>query len=435
MATVVVVPEGGTMAEQYQREYDGGGRGRGDRGDSGRYASHESRMHPHDVNEGGRYEGDGQSYGGSRMSGRDTRQEYESRGRGGETPGRSSEWGGRGDVSSRGTEWSAGGRGGYGSESRDYEPNRWRDDYSPQGSGRYDTQSSQSWRSQADGWRGGSGTGGYGGESGRGYRDDSGGMSGYGGSQYGGGYGGSQYGGGYQDGQGAYGRGNYGQGGGYQQSGSQQSGYGQSEGRYGAESWRGYGDESRGGTFGRNWNDMGGRQGGRQSGGWQGSGQSDWQQRSGSMGSGSMSSGSMGSTFAGRGPKDYQRSDERIREEVSDRMTDDHDLDASEISVEVRGGEVTLTGTVRTRDQKRRAEDLAEQCSGVGDVTNNIRVKQDDSRGGQSSGKSGSSQSDSSQSMSGSGNTGSTASSSGTGGQHGQSSSTKAGRQSSSSGT
>ena len=78
--------------------------------------------------------------------------------------------------------------------------------------------------------------------------------------------------------------------------------------------------------------------------------------------------------FAGRGPKDYQRSDERIREEVSDRMTDDDSLDASDITVQVRQGEVTLAGSVTSRDQKRRAEDMAESISGVREVTNNIRV-------------------------------------------------------------
>ncbi len=78
--------------------------------------------------------------------------------------------------------------------------------------------------------------------------------------------------------------------------------------------------------------------------------------------------------FAGRGPKDYQRSDERIREEISDRMTDDYSLDASDLTVHVKQGEVTLSGTVHSRAQKRRAEDLAECSSGVREVTNNIRV-------------------------------------------------------------
>lgn len=78
--------------------------------------------------------------------------------------------------------------------------------------------------------------------------------------------------------------------------------------------------------------------------------------------------------FAGRGPKGYQRSDDRVREEVCDCMTDDPLLDASEISVDVRQGEVILTGTVTTRDQKRRAEDVVERISGVRDVTNQLRV-------------------------------------------------------------
>jgi hypothetical protein len=82
------------------------------------------------------------------------------------------------------------------------------------------------------------------------------------------------------------------------------------------------------------------------------------------------------SPYYGRGPKDYQRSDDRVREELCDAMTDDPLLDASEITVTVAHGEVTLTGSVTTRDQKRRAEDVAERISGVKDVTNQLRVAQ-----------------------------------------------------------
>ncbi len=39
-------------------------------------------------------------------------------------------------------------------------------------------------------------------------------------------------------------------------------------------------------------------------------------------------------------------------------------------------GEVILTGTVNSRDQKRRAEDIAESISGVNNVENRIRVGQ-----------------------------------------------------------
>ena len=78
--------------------------------------------------------------------------------------------------------------------------------------------------------------------------------------------------------------------------------------------------------------------------------------------------------YAGRGPRGYQRSDERIREEVSERLTDDDRIDASGIEVAVAGGEVTLTGTVESRRMKRHAEDLAESVRGVRDVHNQLRV-------------------------------------------------------------
>lgn len=78
----------------------------------------------------------------------------------------------------------------------------------------------------------------------------------------------------------------------------------------------------------------------------------------------------------GRGPKNYRRSDERIKEDVNDRLSDDNYLDASEVEVAVSNAEVTLTGTVNNRNDKRRAEDLAESISGVTNVENRLRVKQ-----------------------------------------------------------
>ena len=83
-----------------------------------------------------------------------------------------------------------------------------------------------------------------------------------------------------------------------------------------------------------------------------------------------------GEHHRGRGPKGYQRSDERILEDVNDRLTDDPHIDASEIQVSVSNREVTLDGTVNSRFEKRHAEDLAESVSGVGHVQNNLRVQQ-----------------------------------------------------------
>jgi hypothetical protein len=101
------------------------------------------------------------------------------------------------------------------------------------------------------------------------------------------------------------------------------------------------------------------------------------EQWGGSMGrpSGVGQSGRFGS-FAGRGPRNYQRSDERIREEVNERLTDDPRIDASDIDVEVRSGEVILHGRVDERRDKRTAEEIVENLPGVKDVRNEIRVEQ-----------------------------------------------------------
>jgi osmotically-inducible protein OsmY len=78
----------------------------------------------------------------------------------------------------------------------------------------------------------------------------------------------------------------------------------------------------------------------------------------------------------GRGPKGYRRSDDRIRDDVNDRLTEDPQVDASEIEVSVSESEVTISGTVDSRFAKRRAEDIVEAVSGVTHVQNNLRVRQ-----------------------------------------------------------
>jgi osmotically-inducible protein OsmY len=76
----------------------------------------------------------------------------------------------------------------------------------------------------------------------------------------------------------------------------------------------------------------------------------------------------------GKGPKNYKRSPERIKEDVSDKLSDNWMINASEIEVEVNGTEVTLNGIVDRRVNKRLAEDMAESVSGVTHVQNNLRV-------------------------------------------------------------
>jgi hypothetical protein len=75
----------------------------------------------------------------------------------------------------------------------------------------------------------------------------------------------------------------------------------------------------------------------------------------------------------GKGPRGWP-GDERIRDEVSDVLTHDPGVDASDVEVDVEDGEVTLLGTVADRGQKRRAEARAERVRGVRDVHNRIRV-------------------------------------------------------------
>ena len=77
----------------------------------------------------------------------------------------------------------------------------------------------------------------------------------------------------------------------------------------------------------------------------------------------------------GKGPKGYKRSDDRIREAVSEALHDDHEVDASDITVEVSDGEVTLSGIVGDRRSKRLAEQVVEGLAGVHDVVNQLRVK------------------------------------------------------------
>jgi osmotically-inducible protein OsmY len=79
--------------------------------------------------------------------------------------------------------------------------------------------------------------------------------------------------------------------------------------------------------------------------------------------------------YAGLGPKGYRRSDARIHEDVCDRLAEDPYVDASDVEVAVRDGEVTLTGIVRSRHEKRDAEETIESIPGVRDVHNQLRVE------------------------------------------------------------
>jgi hypothetical protein len=257
---------------------------------------------------------------------------------------RNRNWGGRDrEDEGRGRDWGAGERGwgridsdspGGGREGREA-GGRGGENWGGERSGAYgrDVDWRSDWQQQQQGRGGGYiGTGGgYAGGTGNiGSGDQTTSYGTYSGRQGQGGYGqsGSQWGqgGGYgQSGSSPYGQGGYGQGG-YGQSGSQ---WGQG----------GYGNYNRG---------------------------EDWNQ----------------GPHSGRGPQGYQRSNERIHEEVCETLTRHGQVDASGINIRVENGEVTLEGTVNSRREKRLAEEAIENLSGVKDVHNQLRVSSQPGNGG-----------------------------------------------------
>ncbi|UVI40094.1 BON domain-containing protein [Qipengyuania spongiae] len=84
----------------------------------------------------------------------------------------------------------------------------------------------------------------------------------------------------------------------------------------------------------------------------------------------------------GRGPANYQRSNEKLLEDVCERLTHDPRVDATNINVTADNNEITLDGTVTSRAAKRRAEDCAHDISGVNHVQNNLRVDDSSDRYG-----------------------------------------------------
>ncbi len=242
-------------------------------------------------------------------------------------------WGREGRYGSQGEEWNRGRqRGeGYGEGRQRYD--EYRGGY---GGGEGRSNEGRGWGSEYQGSRGYEGQRGYEGSSERWQQGGEGNRQGYGGREGSQGYGG---------------RGSYGP----------------------SEFTRHFGNPDYFGTgqrgFGTNW-------GGSGTGGYGG-----WGGTSGY--SGGMGSYGEQGRYAGRGPKGYQRSDERIREDVCERLAQHPEIDAGEIEIQVKSGEVTLTGTVNRREEKRMAEDVAESVSGAKDVHNQLRVQSQSEMAGQ----------------------------------------------------
>lgn len=82
--------------------------------------------------------------------------------------------------------------------------------------------------------------------------------------------------------------------------------------------------------------------------------------------------------YRGRGPKGYRRSDEQIKEDVSEALYRNTVVDASQIEVFVSQGIVTLKGIVDSREQKKAAESAAENLAGVDDIYNDLHLKSEE---------------------------------------------------------
>jgi hypothetical protein len=75
------------------------------------------------------------------------------------------------------------------------------------------------------------------------------------------------------------------------------------------------------------------------------------------------------------GPKNYTRGDDRIRDEVCDRLWQAGGIDTSDVEVSVAKGEITLSGSVPERPMKYAIEDICDHVGGVVEIHNQLRVR------------------------------------------------------------
>jgi hypothetical protein len=101
----------------------------------------------------------------------------------------------------------------------------------------------------------------------------------------------------------------------------------------------------------------------------------DWQRHSSGTTSGAR--GQEGLSFPGEhtwGEAQDAAERDTLAREIHEILTQDPDLDATEIQVEVERGAVTLTGVVDSREAKLLAGELVESVTGVREVHNDLMV-------------------------------------------------------------
>lgn len=79
--------------------------------------------------------------------------------------------------------------------------------------------------------------------------------------------------------------------------------------------------------------------------------------------------------YSGIGPKSYQRSDESLLEHISEALTWSPEVDASEITIAVKNGDVILSGTVPEREMIYLVDELMEEIHGIKNIDNHIKLE------------------------------------------------------------
>lgn len=77
----------------------------------------------------------------------------------------------------------------------------------------------------------------------------------------------------------------------------------------------------------------------------------------------------------GKGPKGYSRSDERTRELICESLMHDPRIDARDVEVSVRAGELTFSGSVPDRWTKYAIEELSERYVSADRIRNELRIE------------------------------------------------------------
>jgi len=72
---------------------------------------------------------------------------------------------------------------------------------------------------------------------------------------------------------------------------------------------------------------------------------------------------------------DHDQSDERIDREITDHLTQHSYIDATEVVVTVKDGDVTLSGSVPDDDQSHYVEEIAQKVAGVKHIHNQLTIK------------------------------------------------------------